>query len=243
MSKSTPWNLILDFRDMLLNHCPDVLSLYIRLDGTDIDASNLFLRYNDSKLKEDEFCLHLANRLSLDASRVIGILEQARETAKVNHEMQKYIEDLRIRHAGHLRVSAMSNLSQPEWKFIRAVCDNHTELFDDIFLSSDTGMCKPELRFFRHVLKTTKTLPERAILVDSNNENLLAARALGMRGMLFSGIAELRRQLRIILEDPVQRGMKYLIHNAKMLHSFTSNGIIVSENFSQLLIYEAIGLM
>jgi len=41
------------------------------------------------------------------------------------------------------------------------------------------------------------------------------------------------------LGDPVQRGRHFLNRNAKQLDSVTDTGVMVEENFAQLLILEA----
>jgi hypothetical protein len=41
------------------------------------------------------------------------------------------------------------------------------------------------------------------------------------------------------VEDPIPRARSYLQSNAKLLHSVTSTGVAIKENFAQLLMLEA----
>ena len=47
------------------------------------------------------------------------------------------------------------------------------------------------------------------------------------------------RALRNLLGDPLERGKRFLDKNAGQLYSLTDNGVVLKENFAQLLILEA----
>lgn len=52
---------------------------------------------------------------------------------------------------------------------------------------------------------------------------------------------DISRRLRNLLHHPVNRGRGFLTRNAKKMHSVTTSGIVIEENFAQLLILEATG--
>ncbi|KAJ9262080.1 hypothetical protein DTO195F2_3782 [Paecilomyces variotii] len=81
------------------------------------------------------------------------------------------------------------------------------------------------------------------IFVSCEMENILAARSLGIHGIIFDGFSSLDQALLNLLSDPVKRGLSFLTSNSKRLHSVTSNGMKIRDNFSQLLIYEATGVL
>jgi hypothetical protein len=102
---------------------------------------------------------------------------------------------------------------------------------------------KPHLGFYKHVIKEAKIDPHRAIFIDNEAENVLSARSLGFDGIVLSRhkSAEVKRALRNLLSDPVMRARNYLQRNARRLQSISETGVILQENFAQLLILELTG--
>jgi FMN phosphatase YigB (HAD superfamily) len=102
---------------------------------------------------------------------------------------------------------------------------------------------KPHLGFYKHVLNEAKIDPRQAIFVDDKLENVLTARSLGLHGIVFpkGGSDKVKRALRNLIGDPVLRAREYLRRNARHLESITDNGIILHENFAQLIILELTG--
>ena len=70
---------------------------------------------------------------------------------------------------------------------------------------------------------------------------MLQARCVGWHGIVFDSPTNAIRQLRNLLDDQVKRGREFLNRNAKKMHSIADNGIVIKENFAQLLILDATG--
>ncbi|KAI9437650.1 hypothetical protein H4582DRAFT_291977 [Lactarius indigo] len=100
-------------------------------------------------------------------------------------------------------------------------------------------MRKPELCFFKFVLNEIKAEPSSVVFVDDKSENVLAARSLGMNGIVFDDVQRVRQSLQTFTGDPARRGLSFLEARAGRLESETNGGQIVAENFAQLLILEA----
>jgi putative hydrolase of the HAD superfamily len=67
---------------------------------------------------------------------------------------------------------------------------------DDRFIFSHRFQCaKPDPEMFHRALEVIGALPQQAVLVDDLLENVLAARALGLRAFQFSDSATLVREL------------------------------------------------
>lgn len=72
--------------------------------------------------------------------------------------------------------------------------------FDVLVFSNEVGMSKPEPNIYRHTL-TLLGLPDRpeaAFFVDDLEENVAAARAVGMNGILFTDAAQLLLDVRAL---------------------------------------------
>ncbi len=67
--------------------------------------------------------------------------------------------------------------------------------FDVLVWSYQVRVAKPDPAIYRHVLKELGTLPEEALFIDDKQANIEAARALGMKGLLFTTVAQLRADL------------------------------------------------
>jgi HAD superfamily hydrolase (TIGR01509 family) len=65
------------------------------------------------------------------------------------------------------------------------------ELFDDILISSEVGMTKPDERIFRLAASRLGLEPHECAFVDDSEHNIAAAEAVGMRGVLFRSVADL----------------------------------------------------
>jgi beta-phosphoglucomutase-like phosphatase (HAD superfamily) len=112
-------------------------------------------------------------------------------------------------------------------------------LFDKVYTSANAGERKPNLGFYKHVLHDIAIDPRSVIFVDDKPENVLSARSFGMRGIIFDDQKRVIQAIRNAVEDPVQHARSYLQRNAKLLHSVTSTGLTLKENFAQLLMLEA----
>ncbi|MEV4071236.1 HAD family phosphatase [Nonomuraea fuscirosea] len=83
--------------------------------------------------------------------------------------------------------------------------DDWDELFDEIVISGEVGMRKPEERIFRHALTRIGLAGEECVFIDDIEANIVAARALGIAGIHHrdadTTIAELEGVLRLTLRE------------------------------------------
>lgn len=69
------------------------------------------------------------------------------------------------------------------------------QLIDNYVVSGDVKLVKPDPRIFQLLLDRYRLTPADCIFVDDNDDNVQAARALGMQGICFHGADELRKAL------------------------------------------------
>jgi putative hydrolase of the HAD superfamily len=67
--------------------------------------------------------------------------------------------------------------------------------FDVHVWSYRLRMAKPEAAIYQHTLKQLGTSPEETLFVDDKQVNIDAAHALGMKGVLFTNVDQLRAEL------------------------------------------------
>ncbi|KAK6837906.1 hypothetical protein PG987_006187 [Apiospora arundinis] len=229
--------IILDIGDVLCNWKPaSTLPIQTKL-LKEFRTSPIWRDYNCGLIGQDECYARLAEHYRVSADDITTAFDLARASQGQNDDVVAFIRELRVTHPD-LHVYAMSNISRPDWEILRAKPFDW-DIFDMVFTSSEAGMCKPELRFYHYVLSAANLIASQTVFVDDKAENVLAAKSLGFReGIVFDNAETVREKLLALLEDPVARGRQWLRSNARSLHSETSTGVVVPDNFGQLLIHE-----
>ncbi|KAI9437689.1 HAD-like domain-containing protein [Lactarius indigo] len=230
--------LIFDLGDVLFTWSPVTATSISPRTLKAILSSTIWQQYERGRISEDE-CYRLSGeRFGLDPEEVRRALVGARASLRFNDAFIRFICDLQAESQGALRIFVMSNISAPDYADTRA---KPTEwgVFERVFTSAAAGMRKPDLCFFKFVLDEIKAEPSSVVFIDDKPENVLAARSLGINGIVFDDVQRVRQSLRFFTGDPVSRGLSFLETRAGQLESETNGGQMVSENLSQLLILEA----
>jgi FMN phosphatase YigB (HAD superfamily) len=182
----------------------------------------------------------MAEKYSLNEGEFRRAILGVRASLQPDEPFIRFIRELHAEAHGGLRIFAMSNISAPDYVVTRGKLADWT-VFERIFTSADAGMRKPDLSFYKFVLDEIKAEPSSVTFVDDNIENVLAARSLGIHGIVFDDAKRVRQALRYAVGDPVSRGLGFLDERAGRLESENSLGNNVAENLTQLLILEATG--
>ena len=69
------------------------------------------------------------------------------------------------------------------------------ELFDEIVVSGELGMIKPDPEIYGVLVERTGLNPATSVFIDDSATNVRAAEALGFKGVLFEGADSLRDDL------------------------------------------------
>lgn len=132
------------------------------------------------------------------------------------------------------------NNVQEHFEIVQSV-DLPWSIFDKIFASGVEGMRKPDLCFFKHVIKEIGVHPSEMIMIDDTTENVCAARSLGMHAILVhKSLPSASMTLLNLLQDPIQRAEVFLKDNAREHHCVVEGHeeLSLKDNFSQLMIWE-----
>ena len=211
---------------------PEILKKMLR--------SSTWFEYEKGLLKEDQVYEAIALEFSVPALEVARAIQGARDSLQRNPAVIDLIRHLKGKYG--LKVYAMSNISAPDWSVLsKKATPEEWTLFDRVFISAEANERKPNLGFYKYVLKETGVDPLQTIFVDDKLENVLSARSLGIKGLRFDTVENVSRQLRNLIEDPVDRGVAWLKENARRCVSITDGGVEIHENFSPLLLFELTG--
>ena len=141
-------------------------------------------------LTEAEFWCAIGPDLGLDTHDSIEPFRQRyRADEKINAGILELLENLYGRYNLALLSNWPSGLKMwlKDWRILH--------FFDDVFCSGDEGVAKPDPAAYRIILERMGVKPEEAVFIDDTLENVEASRAVGMHGILFTTVPELRKEL------------------------------------------------
>jgi 2-haloacid dehalogenase len=110
-------------------------------------------------------------------------------------EIAATVDVLRDLHAAGVRLLALTNWSAELFPVARGRFD-FLELFEDILVSGEERLAKPDPRIFELLTERSGLPPGSCVFVDDKPENVEAARAAGLDGIVFVDDGTLREQLR-----------------------------------------------
>jgi HAD superfamily hydrolase (TIGR01509 family) len=118
--------------------------------------------------------------LGLNPDEMSGFLQQYWSADDVNWRLLDYIRSLRPR----FKVALLSNA----WDDLRKTLHdrwNIDGLFDELIISAEVKLVKPDPRIFKLATDRLKVLPDETIFIDDIAENVESARLLGLKGILY----------------------------------------------------------
>ena len=80
-----------------------------------------------------------------------------------------------------------------KWKILDA--------FDDVFISSEIGLVKPDPRIYIYVAEKMGIEPGQAVFIDDFKENVDSALKVGFHGVHFQNPAQAIQDVRKVLEE------------------------------------------
>lgn len=153
----------------------------------------LCLQGDLGKLSKAEFNIEAAKLAGVSAAEVEKGIEAE---LHLSDSLVVYVESLIKR--GY-RVACLSNGSH-EWTTYAIKKYGLERLFEQIIISSDLGIVKPDPRIYFHALDALKIKPSDCIFIDDRSVNTEAAESIGIRSIVFTDT----RSLKVQLEDMLQ---------------------------------------
>jgi putative hydrolase of the HAD superfamily len=183
---------LFDFGGVLTTPVWDSFSAYCRSEGLEPDAvKNLFRtdpealadlrRLETGALTEREFEARFGRRLGLENPD--GLIDSmfARMTP-----LEPMVAAVRGIRAGGILTGLLSN----SWSTAHYDRELLAELFDDVVISAEVGLHKPQPEIYRLAAERLKVEPERCVFVDDLRENCEGAEAVGMAAIRFRDPAQ-----------------------------------------------------
>ncbi len=254
--------LIFDLGDVLFTWSAETESVISSSTPGKILRSATWFEYEKGMYTESEAYSRVAAEFGVAYADVKRAFQGARASLAPNEELVAFIRELKSHSKDHeVKIFGMSNISMPDWEVLQT--KGRPEdwlLFERVFTSAEAMERKPNLGFYQHVIREITKYsdaqpksevkghnlnwtfdPTSTIFVDDKLENVVSARSCGLRGLQFTSFEILAQSLRNAILPPLTRAHNWLRANAKNMPSITSTGVVLHENFSQLLILEATG--
>ncbi|MCX6724430.1 MAG: HAD family phosphatase [Candidatus Staskawiczbacteria bacterium] len=112
--------------------------------------------------------------------------------------IQETVDLVKKLRAMGIRVVVLSNIFKFEADVIRE--NKGYDEFEDVILSYEVGMKKPEMDIYQLAVEKLKVKPEECIFIDDKEKNLLPAKELGMKTVLAKNPAQIREDVLHLLD-------------------------------------------
>ena len=97
---------------------------------------------------------------------------------------------------------AIEMLSNASAEFLRDIFDKYDiePLFDEVVISSDVRMIKPEKEIFEYAIKNMGKSYDKVFFMDDNPRNVEAAKKVGMIGILYKDLETFKKDISKYIE-------------------------------------------
>ena len=133
----------------------------------------------------------LLNRYQLNGADEVA---RAIQRSKRNDELIDFI----IKSRTSYKTALLSNVSAVIWNYYTPEMLN--KLFDVQVLSYQEGMMKPDHRIYQLTCNRLGVQPDECVFADDNQANVVAAREVGMHGIVFTDNKSYFEELQEIIE-------------------------------------------
>jgi epoxide hydrolase-like predicted phosphatase len=112
----------------------------------------------------------------------------------------------RLHRAGYT-VSLLSNTHDIHAKsnMLKGFYDN----FDNVFLSNEIGLIKPDMEKYKYVIKKLDTSPKKCVFIDDKIQNLVPARELGMIVIRFESFEKFKKTLKELGIEHINKNLRH----------------------------------
>ncbi|MBZ5608853.1 MAG: HAD family phosphatase [Acidobacteriia bacterium] len=159
------------------------------------------LAYDEAALDPSTYWENLASSASrhLTGAQLAALIET--DSRSWSHPAPAVPEWARQLHASGLRTAILSNMPVPVREYITR-CP-WLPAFHQRTFSCDLRIAKPAPEIFRHCIDALGVPPSETLFLDDRPENIHAAQALGIHGVVFTTLDEVARELDRRFDIPV----------------------------------------
>ena len=192
-------NIIFDLGGVIIKHPADQNEKFISENfGISLErASEIWRKY--------------ATSLLIGKENSKGFLEKVSKELRLNPDMDELYKKWKnyyVEISKNIDSEVLSLIKELRKKYkvylLTDTIDTHDEhnskrgifnLFNKTFKSFEEGFRKPDSKAYVNVLKKIDASPEESVLIDDSEANVLSARKLGMKGIIYESKEQLVKRL------------------------------------------------
>jgi len=144
---------------------------------------------NSGLMEYKEFLEDIAQMASVAPEKVRSSVENS----VANRDLLKYIKSLKLKY----KIGMLSNASRNLLKELFS--EDQVGLFDEIALSYETGIPKPDQRAYIDAAKVLGLQTEECVFIDDQQKHIDGAVAAGMKAILYKDFSQMKNELEQIL--------------------------------------------
>jgi putative hydrolase of the HAD superfamily len=151
--------------------------------------------YHQGKMTDDEFY-----QLACDLLQVC-MLSQSEFFDAFNSIISGYNSSVseiikKIRERNQYKLIALSNVNSSHWDYILKKNWEFIDWFDELILSHETHLIKPNPKVFEYTIKQAGCKPDQIVFIDDGLNNIRSAKELGIKGIKYTNPEELIEELK-----------------------------------------------
>lgn len=186
--------IIFDFFGVICSEvAPTWFNRYFSQEKTAILKDKYFKPFDLGKKSEEELYAELGNLINKSAPEIK--LEFDELTNTIDEQLLKHIEKLKTTY----KVGLLSNGGSA---FVRSILKlyNIEKLFDNISISAEVGLVKPDPKIFELALRNMNSQAQNTIFIDDNQKNITGAKNIGLKTILYKNYNQFKKELNKILK-------------------------------------------
>jgi epoxide hydrolase-like predicted phosphatase len=177
--------IIFDFFGVI---CSDEYWQFVKADKNDTDGqfNKLSNDLNLGNISWDDFVDEVARDTGQEKEQV----RKMYGSQKINPDMVRLIGTLRKKY----KTALLTNANKEQLhQIIQGI--GLEKVFNEIVVSSDVGMVKPDERIFQLTLSKLQVDPQEAVFIDDISRYVYAAKDIGMHGIVYSDYGQMKAEL------------------------------------------------
>ena len=115
-----------------------------------------------------------------------------------NHGAVDWAREIRL--TNKYKLALLSNIGRG-WLDDFLVTMNQIDLFDEVVLSSDVGIIKPNPKIFELMADRLGLAPSECVMIDDIEANINGAKSIGMHGIVFDSVDQAKAELGQLIES------------------------------------------
>jgi len=161
-------------------------SVYQHQDWTDLDRG---------VLDEEPAIERFATRTQLPPSQIRTLIQATRKSLTPKDASWDLVKEL---HAEQVPLYVISNMPANTYRYLQAHYD-YWHYFKGVVISAEIGQVKPEPAIFEYLLKHYALQADETLFIDDYQDNVTAARAVGLSAIHFTDIDNCQQQIHDLL--------------------------------------------